>query len=287
MKVSAITITAIRKIITGEEGISPYRTGPQLVALFNEYGSNDVYGQGFPSRWQYAESKLRELNGTVALASLLCRILDPREFMDTEYEPGPAVNFLNERLTYDGYAVAIEKGLAKVHNLRGPKVEARHPFKGSKEDAHLFIDEQITKSEKKIQEGDYDGAITNARSLLEGVLREIESTLDDSAPTYDGDLSRLYKRVQRLLNLETSRRDIDQPLKQVLSGLVNVIQGVSALSNKMGDRHVRTYKPSRHHAMLVCNAAKSICNFMFDTYAYQQEKNESTVRGACRANKVH
>lgn len=272
MKVAARTLTAIGQIVTGDKGLSPYRSGPVLVELFNDYGSQDVYDQGFPSRWKYAEEKLRELNGTPKLVAFLCEILDPREFMDTECEPGPAIEYLNQRLSYDGYEVAIEGGFTKVRNLQGDLVEVRHPFEGSQTDAHLFINEQIEKSERKIQDEDYDGAITNARSLLEAVLTQIESSLDSDPPKYDGDLPKLFKRVQKLLNLDPKRPDIDQSLKQVLSGFINIIQGLSGLSNKMGDRHVRTYRPSRHHAVLVCNSAKSTCNFLFDTYAYQKEK---------------
>ena len=272
MKLAARTITALGRIVTGDEMISRYRSGPDLVRLFNDYGSDDVYGQGFPSRWQYAEEKLRELNGTEALASLICEVLDPREFLGCDKEPEPAIDYLNKRLSYDGYEVVLESGLAKIRNLKGVQVKAIHPFEGSKEHAHLFIDEQIKKSEKKIQEEDYDGAITNARSLLEAVLKEVEEKLDGDTPRYDSDLPKLYKRVQKLLNLDPNRPDIDQPLKQVLSGLVNIIQGLSGLSNKMGDRHARSYRPSRHHALLICNAAKTVSNFIFDTYSYQQAK---------------
>jgi len=272
LKVAARTITAIGRIVTGDEELSTYRSGPNLVRLFNDYGSNDEYGQGFPSRWQYAEHKLKQLNDTPALATLLCEVLDPREFLDTDHEPSKAIEYINQRLSYDGYEIVLEGGLAKVRNLQGVHVEARHPFEGSNEHTHIFINEQIEKSERKIQDEDYDGAITNARSLMEAVLTQIESNLDDKPPQYDGDLPKLYKRVQKLLNLDPGRPDIDRSLKQVLSGLINIVQGLSGLSNKMGDRHVRTYKPSRHHAILVCNSAKSVCNFLFDTYAYQQDK---------------
>ena len=30
-----------------------YRSGSELVKFFNKLGFNDVYGQGFPSRWAY------------------------------------------------------------------------------------------------------------------------------------------------------------------------------------------------------------------------------------------
>jgi len=252
--------------------MSLYRSGPQLVRLFNDFGANDVYGQGFPSRWQYAEDKIRSLNSTEAIGALLCQILDPREFMDTEFSGNDAVQYINARLKYDGYEVVIDNCLAKIRDLAGIAVTCEHPFQGSEKEGHLFIDEQIKKAETKIKEGDYDGAITNARSLLEAVLTELEKALDEEAPQYDGDLIKLYKRVQKLLNLGPGRPDIEGPLKQVLSGLSSIVSGIAGLSNKMGDRHVRSYKPSKHHASLAVNTAKTLANFFFETHQYQKEK---------------
>lgn len=273
MKLTERTISAIGKIATGDEQLSLYRSGPQLVRLFNDFGANDVYGQGFPSRWQYAENKIRSLNGTEAIGALLCQILDPREFMDTEFIESEAIQYVNARLKYDGYEVVIDNGFAKVRDLTGVAVICEHPFQGSEKEGHLFIDEQIKKAETKIKEGDYDGAITNARSLLEAVLAELEKNLDENAPQYDGDLTKLYKRVQKLLNLEPGRPDIEGPLKQVLSGLTSIISGMAGLSNRMGDRHVRSYKPNKHHAALVVNTAKTLTNFLFETHQYQKEKS--------------
>jgi hypothetical protein len=82
---------------------------------------------------------------------------------------------------------------------------------------------------------------------------------------YDGDLPKLYKRVSKSLALDPSRPDLEQPLKQVLSGLVNIVNGIAGISNKMGDRHVRTYKPNKRHALLVVNATKTLANFLFET----------------------
>jgi hypothetical protein len=266
MRVSARSITAIGRIVTGDEGLSRYRSGPRLVQLFNEYGANDTYGQGFPSRWQYAETRLNDLNGTPTLGSLLSEVMDPREFMDTKLDVSIAVEYVNKRLRYDGFEVGIDNGLAKVRHLEGSAVECKNPFEGSADEGHLFIEEQLQKCEQKIQDGDYDGAITNGRSLLEAVLTELERKLDSSAQPYDGDLPKLYKRVQRLLNLDPARPEIITPLKQVLSGLAGVVSGLSGISNRMGDRHARTYKPSRRHAVLVVDSAKTLVNFLFDTY---------------------
>lgn len=267
------SLESLSNIITGDNKLSPYRSGPQLVRLFNEYGANDIYGQGFPSRWQFAQEKLIALNDSPALGTLIREILDPREFMDTDFDINTAIEFLNKRFSYDEYEVVKEKGFAKIRDLGGVSVECRHPFEGSEDDGHLFIDEQILKSEKKIQDGDYDGAITNARSLIEAVLTEIEKHIDVNAQPYDGDLTKLYKRVGKNLNLSPGNPDIDGPLKQVLTGLSSIINGLAGMSNKMGDRHVRTYKPSKHHAVLVVNAAKTMGNFFFETWQYQLRKS--------------
>jgi len=44
MKISERTISALGHIVTGNSGISPYNSGPQLVRFFNEFGANDAYG---------------------------------------------------------------------------------------------------------------------------------------------------------------------------------------------------------------------------------------------------
>ncbi|OCN02002.1 hypothetical protein A7X67_04405 [Clostridium sp. W14A] len=54
------TLQAISHMFCGDtEGYFSYKTGPRLVGFFNEYfGTNDKYGQGFPSRWAYVYDKL-------------------------------------------------------------------------------------------------------------------------------------------------------------------------------------------------------------------------------------
>jgi hypothetical protein len=64
MRISERSISAFAKIVTGDSQISPYKSGPVLVRLFNEFGANDVYGQAFPLRWYYAEDKIRAINGS-------------------------------------------------------------------------------------------------------------------------------------------------------------------------------------------------------------------------------
>lgn len=276
LKISERTIKALGKVVTGDGNLSPYRSGPDLVSLFNDLGLNDIYEQGFPSRWAYAEGAIRRLNGKPELIRLFETVFDPREYLDSKFKIEDALGFINQYLSYEKYKVIVINGYAKMRNLQGADVEFLYPFKNSEKDAHIFIDEQVEKCDLKITTGDYYGAITNARSLLEAVLTEIESSLDSNAPEYDGDLLRLYKRVSKLLNLGPDRKDISDTLRQILSGLNSIVCGLSGLRNKMSDAHVASYKPSKHHAKLAVNAAKTLADFLFDTKGYQQLTNSST-----------
>lgn len=272
MKISERTISTLARVVTGDSHISPYNSGPDLVRFFNELGSNDVYGQGFPSRWRYAEDKIRELNDTPKLAQVLQSILDPRDFLGTEFSIEAVVGHLNQYLKYDGYELAKYGEIYRIREIDGALVEFETPFQESTEVSHLFIDEQIKKCDQKIFEGDFGGAITNARSLLEAVLLEVERSLSEEPVSYDGNLVKLYHRVQGLLNLDPARKDISDTLRQVLGGLASVVTGLAGLRNKMSDAHAATYMPSKYHAKLAVNASKTVANFVLEVFIEQADR---------------
>jgi hypothetical protein len=207
MKISENTLRILAKVVTGDSAVTPYRSGPMLVMLFNQFGSNDCYGQGFPSRWKFAEDKLRLMNGKTALRQMVNTIFDAREFIGKEQKPEKAAEHLNQYLKFDGYELVRDGEHFKVRETGAVAVQFDTPFPKSQEVNHLFIEEQVRKCDKKIEEGDFGGAITNARSLVEAVLIEIEKQLSPNPPQYDGDLIKLNKRVQTLLNLDPARKD--------------------------------------------------------------------------------
>lgn len=275
-------IKRLAEVITGDARVSPYRSGPKLVSFFNQFGLNHVYADGFPSRWSFAEDCIRALNEPKNIARIVRAALDPRDFLlgvVRDLETGEnrtadlkeAVAYLNEMLIYDAQEVVPDGRFYKLISRDAPQVEMEVKL----EHDHLsreFIVEQITKCRSKITEQDFDGAITNARSLVEAVLTAIERECDPSPPAYDGDLQKLFKRIQGHLNLSPDNPQISDNLKQTLRGFLNIINGLAGLSNKMGDRHVREYKPAQHHAVLIVNAAMTMSNFIFDTYAYQRKR---------------
>lgn len=286
MKISERTIKRLGDLITGDKKLSQYRSGPQLVRFFNDLGFNDQYGSGFGSRWAYAEERIRDWNDTPDLRKIILAAFDPRDFMgvtSSDRQTGEtyaikiedAVSYLNDFLEFDGYEVAKSgRSYAVVDRQRAEvmldvKLEPNHL-------SHAFIVEQVDKCRMKIATSDFDGAITNARSLVEAVLTAIESEFDPTPAEYDGDLQRLYKRVSKHLNLsEEGSQVVDDNLKQIMRGFVNVIGGISGISNKMGDRHARRYKPAAHHSLLIVNSAMTLCNFIFDTLEYQKARSRT------------
>lgn len=132
-----------------------------------------------------------------------------------------------------------------------------------------FLEQQVRKCNLKLADADFDGAITNARSLLEGIFVEVERRLAEGDPPTDGDLVRQYGRVQRLLNLHPGEKDLADTLRQILSGMSSVVTGLAGLRNKLSDGHARRYKPERHHARLAVNAAKTIATFTLESYDHQ------------------
>lgn len=273
MKLSPFTIKHLSKMICGDAEGWPYRSGADLVKLFNQYGFRDVYEQGFPTRYVFAEDKVRALSGQDIIKELLKDLLDSRNWMNSQKElksVDECAGQVNELIKHDNLEMVKDGIYYKARELSGSIITIDVPFRKASDITEIAIEEQIYKCRDKISHGDYDGAITNARSLIETILTSIEKELDPNALEPDGDLVRLYTRVRGLLNLDPGRKDISDALKQVLTGLASIVHGLATMRNKMSDAHATSYKPARHHAKLAVNAAKTVADFMFETMAYQK-----------------
>jgi len=141
---------------------------------------------------------------------------------------------------------------------------------------HKFIQENIEKCDKKIMDGDYSGAITNARSLVETILIHIKFELTGKEEKFNGDLNLLYKETSKKLNLSIDKnKKIEDSLKKIISGLFSVVSGITELGSDLGDRHgksAKKYSTEKHHAILVVNSAKTFTEFIFNSFEKQKTK---------------
>lgn len=139
------------------------------------------------------------------------------------------------------------------------------------------IQEHVEKARHKVANGDAAGAIANAYTLVEEFLKQLLRKTGTAFSESEGDIRALYKSVAAPLHLEPKGESLENYLKTILEGLQRQIAGLFEVANKASDRHARKYNPAPHHAKLAVNAAFTLCEFLLESFEYQQKKEQ---RGA-------
>lgn len=264
MNLSSQSLNVLAGVVTGDRaGI--YRTRVDLEILFHELGF-DAQHEDATSRHKYALSKLTNANGTPLMIAVIKATLDPRNFVDREYLLSTAIEELNKHFKYDHFEVYLQNNVCNIRSFRSTTVIAKNLDFLSDE----FIREQLQKCESKITNGDFDGAITNARSLIEGVIGHIYERITGSKIEGSGDLQKDFRKVRDSLQMAPEKYT-SESIRQVLNGFSSIVQGIDSLSNQMGDRHRRRFKPASRHAQLVTNTAMTIVDFLIESYNAQSK----------------
>jgi hypothetical protein len=284
MKLHPVTLEKIAEAITGD-GVAPapYRTWKQLYEFIYYYRlpelnvDNCSYDLG--SRVKHAKAVLREINDTPKLKEVIEAIFDKRYFLEdyNNINPDDTANFINDYLTIDGYKIVkTSNDKYQVRKLnRNEIIEINAPFKENEisELNQEFIIKQIGEARKRIEEKNYWGAITVAKSLTEAVFAYLDVKINgQSTISHNDDLIKQYNSIKKMLNLDPSRKDLSDSLKQILTGLNSIVCGLAFFRNKMSDAHRPTYRANKHHAVLAVNASYTLVQFLFDTYNYQNKK---------------
>lgn len=260
MKISKKITKPLGQLITGDTGIAPYMSGPNLVDFYNEYDFDDKYGQGFPSRWVFSTEKIVQSNDSPKLQKILEDFVDLRRFVGTDKSVEIVVEEVNKLIKFDGYSLVKYGDQYKITGIQGNFIQEENiSIIG-----HDFIKEQVEKCQQKILSEDYNGAITNARTLMEAILIHIIETVEKVEVKNDGNLLSLYSKAKKALKIDFKKEDIPDSAFQILSGLDNIINGLSGFSNNAGDRHANKFNTKRHHAKLVVNSAMTACDFLID-----------------------
>ena len=254
----------------GDGGFVPYNTGPQLVAIFNELGFTDEYNESFGTRWYYAHNRLTTLNEHNRIDTFIKHYLHPQNLLEwNSQNVEKIIGIVNNYLQLDGFRVALLDTSIRVEETNISIVKAEDIEKIDND----LIHEQIQKCENRIVQGDFSGAITSARSLLESVLKYIHKELFQ-AEAGNKDLPALYKKVTKKLRIHNISK-VDNGLQKIAGGLNAAVVGLSEVRNKSSDSHGETdlkYRVNRHHALLVVNAAKTIAQFLLQSYKKQYDE---------------
>ena len=194
----------------------------------------------------------------------LCEMIHPA-VRNNEYEVNILLDIFNTHLKNDGFKIVIQGHISNRPVFHGIiSDEFFVPFENTKKVGRDFAKEQLEKCERKLSEGDFDGAISSARSFLEDVMRDVYKKITGKEIPGKGDLIKYFKEIKKMLDLEKDKTN-NASLNQLIGNLTAVVNVIAHLSNKMGDRHSREIEPERHHAKLVINSAKTIADFLYDT----------------------
>ena len=284
MKISLQTMKALASIIrfgTVGGNSTIWKSSRELKRFFSELGCDSIYLSSGQDNEMPIIAQLKKSNGTDMIVKMIEKALDPQYFGERTSNT-LAAKRLNPYLKKDGYRlIPVEEESFNDEGILGSGgdfffFEVRSISNETVEVSSIakldnsFINEQIDKAKRKLAEEDYDGAMTNAHSLVEAFLKEMISRSGVEVSEYVGNLPKLYDIAQQAINLDPSQEDLSETLSHVLSGLDSIIFGISRSSNEMGDRHLPKYRADHHHARLVVNAAFTFCEFLLESYEYQQ-----------------
>jgi len=119
LKVSDLTLNALKPFVTGDEDPTPYLSGPELIKFFNSFGMEDEYlhnDGGLPNSWsrnEYAFETLKKINGTVHFKTLVEALSDSRKVA----KPDDVALQIRDIIKHDGYI--LEKNEFDIYKVSG------------------------------------------------------------------------------------------------------------------------------------------------------------------------
>ena len=174
MQLSAKTLEKLRIIINGDN-TADYRKGYELVSFFNQLGFNDVYAQGFPSRWVYTDEKLQQINGKPELDKCIRNTFAVVNYIGRVAELDTLIADFNQYLAFDKWVVIRDndtitfKRLEKVIVNSGKSATAE-----IKEDEFLKMTFDVNV--------DSLGLDSNVSEIIKLRLKEVETCIGGEAP---------------------------------------------------------------------------------------------------------
>ncbi|MBP5788459.1 MAG: abortive infection family protein [Kiritimatiellae bacterium] len=126
-----------------------------------------------------------------------------------------------------------------------------------------YIRDMAPRANEDVEKGDFDSALTKARTLLEETfIHVLEKT--GVEPEARGDIVKLHNQVKACFGMRQSP-SLDKRINGLLSGLEKILSAITEMRNAGSDSHGVGRKRiiiQKHHARLFVNAAQTMADFM-------------------------
>ena len=251
----------------------PYLSGLDLCDLSTLFGLHVTYKWGGTnlSRWQYFDNLIEYCIQQDKCSQLLSYMFSKEQFaemlsghaadvIERAYKQivTEVIQQINGLLYFGGNELATIGNQFVIRKI-GAKVEVTVPqIKMIDRD---YIKDISGRAMQDVEQGNYDSAITKARTLLEETFCYVIEKKDE-VPLSSGNIANLYKQVRRLYNMHTDSH-IDRRINTLLSGLNSIISSIAEMRNKDSDAHgvgANRISIAEHHARLFVNASMTFSN---------------------------
>lgn len=262
---------------------TPYRTMHDIEMLMKQVGLPIDLSL---SRYKATIATLVDNNSLGTVEKLIQETIKPIKFTATGTDIDSAIGYMNEMFHYDGLQLDIHSNSVRLtrKHLSSIEIDDLVDIRGTGGNYIVFLRYYDDKIASRLQNEDYDGAITLAKTKVERQLDFIHETIQGSFDK-KADCNQKYKAVAKLINLEVSG-DIDKALKKILSGLFSIIDGMAQLRNEVADSHPAQYRAEKRHAILAVNASKTISAFLHDVCENQMHAGYPLVTWAAMEQMV-
>lgn len=117
-----------------------------------------------------------------------------------------------------------------------------------------------------IHNGTYGAAVTVAKTLLEGVFKEIIRTESPEFLNEHKKFQELRKKTFDILKFNAKNESYNNDLKRLVGNVATIVDTINAIRNKVGIGHPSSEQPNLAQALLVVNAAKTVTTFILQTF---------------------
>jgi len=246
---------------------------PRFPDMESDYWQHRINNYDWDYWWIIDDSRLNIINDDERFCEFLCSILHP--ITRSQEEVYFILEIINAYLVHDGYKVVEDK---KVYNGSTFKVieieETTIKIDNTINTGNEFVKEQYEKIDKKINEEDFSGVITNSRTLIECVIGDLYKRIMGEDLEPQGNLQDGYKKIKTLLRLSPDNTS-NEAFKAILRSFVTIVDGLDRLSNQMSDRHRPFTKAEKNYAIFCANSSKIFVNFLYSVLACQFGQKEN------------
>lgn len=251
----------------------PRLSGPDICNVAKAFGSTMEY-TGTQSRWQYMFDLIDYGINSERISSIIAYLFDESNFTRViielnkdEFENYYKISVesvlerINTILHFGGNKMIIDKQRALIvsNNASAPEISIKNVKNIDRDYIKLLSKRAI----ENVDSGNYDSALTQARTVLEEIFDYVLEKRGIQ-PSTKGDINKLYKQVKDEYKMHEDK-DADKRINHLLSGLEKIVSAVSEMRNKSSDSHGVGEKRlviDKHHARLAVNAATSMADFI-------------------------